>query len=171
MENNYMNTKELEYFKQCYKLAQKSLDPSTQNGVILVKNDIVIGEGYNKFPSGPYGEIANKEYVWNNREVKYKLVVHAETASILDAAKKGNSTSGATMYGCWVACLDCARDIIEAGISELVGHHHKYMDDRPDWNAGIEEAFNLLRAAGVKIRIVDGEIGASLRFAGKEITV
>lgn len=157
----------IDFLKEAYKEAQKSLDPSTQNGAILVKDNKIIGRGYNKFPEG----IENTEERWNDKVKKYKFVVHAETASILDAAKLGNSTKGATMYGCWVACPDCARDIIESGITELVGHQHSHMQDRPDWNIGIQEAFERLREAKIKITLVDGEIGTSLRFAGKNITV
>ncbi len=162
----FNNQKDIDYLREAYKIAQLSKDPSTQNGVIIVSDRLIIGSGYNKFPSG----VADDER-WNNKALKYKTVVHAETASILDAAKRGYSTSGTTMYGCWVACVDCARDIIEAGITEVVGHHHPAMDDRPDWNVGIQEAFSLLREAGVKVRTVDGTIGTALRFAGKESLV
>ena len=158
---------DLDYLKQAYAQAVKSQDPSTQNGVVLVKNNNIIGLGYNKFPY----DVVNTPERWNDKALKYKLVVHAETAAILDAARKGNSTQDAIMYGAWVACPDCARDIIEAGITELVGHHHPSMDDRPDWNIGIQAAFDLMREAGVKIRIVEGNIGAKIRFAGKEIEV
>jgi hypothetical protein len=41
------------------------------------------------------------------------------------------------------------------------------MDARPEWNKGIEEAFALLREAGVTVRTVNGQIGTALRFAGK----
>ena len=160
-------SQDITYLREAYKEALQSKDPSTQNGVILVKENQIIGRGYNKFPTG----VADTDERWNNKALKYKTVVHAETASILDAAKRGNSTAGATMYGCWVACVDCARDIIEAGITEVVGHHHPAMDDRPDWNVGIQEAFSLLREAGVKVRTVDGTIGTALRFAGKESLV
>ena len=158
---------DLEYLKLAYTQALNSKDPSTQNGVILVKNNEVIGLGYNKFPLG----VSDTEERWNDKQLKYKLVVHAETASILDAARKGNSTQGSIMYGAWVACPDCARDIIEAGITELVGHHHPAMDERPDWNKGITEAFELMREAGIKIRIIEGKIDQQLRFAGKLIEV
>jgi dCMP deaminase len=162
---------DLNFLAEAYQLALQSKDPSTQNGVILMKDGAIIGRGYNRFPKGQYGGVEDTSERWNDRDLKLKHVVHAETAAILDAAREGHSTKGSTMYGCWVACMDCARDIIEAGIVELVGHHHPAMDARPDWNKGIEEAFALLREAGVLVRTVEGEIGATLRFAGKTITV
>jgi len=71
--------------------------------------------------------------MWADRNIKLKRVAHAETAAILDAARAGEPTLNATMYGCWVACFECAKNIVEAGVRELVGHHHAAMDERPEW--------------------------------------
>lgn len=159
------------YIQVAYAHAMQSEDPSTQNGAILVKDGEIIGVGHNQFPKGINGIVKNTEERWNNKDQKYKLVVHAETAAILDAAKKGNSTEGSTMYGCWVSCLDCTRDIIHAGIKELVGHKHQYMTDRPDWNNKINESFKLCEEAGVNVRHIEGKMGFNIRFSGQKVDI
>jgi dCMP deaminase len=154
------------WLREAYAEAAKSLDPSTQNGAVLVLNGRCVGRGFNHFPRG----VDNDAMKWLDRDFKYAHVVHAETAAIMDAARQG-PTNGSVLYGCWVACMECAKDIIEAGVVELVGHHHQAMDERPDWVPGIERAFAMLRGAGVGVRIVEGDVGANLRFNGKAIEV
>lgn len=155
------------YLKLAYDKAVQSQDPSTQNGCVLMGRDNWTVTGINQFPIG----IKNTPERWNDKATKYKLVVHAETDSIMKAVRHGCATKNATLYGCWVCCLDCARDIIQSGITELVGHYHERMNDRPDWNAGIVEAFELLKEAGVKVRLCDVFLDKEIRFAGKLIRV
>jgi deoxycytidylate deaminase len=156
---------DLERLALAYTLAQLSEDPSTQNGAILLRDgDGVIGWGFNHLVEG-------SEPRWEDKTYKYAHVVHAETAAILNAATQGNATIGGRLFVCWGICLDCARDIVEAGIIEVVCHRHPAMLERPDWQPGIDRAMKLLKDAGVVVRMVEGDIGVTIRFNGKDIAI
>lgn len=100
----------IEAMELAYIAARNSKDPSSQTGAVLLGPDeSVIGVGFNDFPPG-----VDPQY-WDIREEKYKRVVHAEVAAIIDAAKGGNSTLGSTLVGPWMACSNCAKHIAQAG--------------------------------------------------------
>lgn len=104
-------------FRATYETALGSPDPSTQNGAILYDfNGVELGRGCNEFPWG-----VNPVH-WNDREAKYPRVVHAETAAILDAGRRGNSTVGTVLVCPWAACSNCAKHIAYAGVSVLYRH-------------------------------------------------
>lgn len=138
-----------------YKFAQEfSDDLSTNNGAVVVQHDNVIGWGCNRLPRG-----VNKTPERLARPKKYAFTEHAERSAIYCAAENGVSTIGATMYCPWFACADCARAIILAGISKVIGH--KQMFDRtPDhWKESIADGDVMLAEAGVKTAVYDGPIG------------
>ena len=180
-----MEQKEIDllYLKEAYKLAMKSHDPSTQNGAIIVNTNKwfsmspinVVAYDWNHFP---WGVIASPERL-NNREAKYPRIEHAERNVIYMAAKNGHKTEGKIMYVPWYACAECGRAIISAGISEVIGYAgpEKWWveqvessggDGKEDWAKSIDVAMSMLDEAGVKRRIVDGEIGGiEVLFRGK----
>ena len=98
--------------------AAGSHDMHTQNGAILVPRAAAyVCVGVNKVPAG----------IWASpdrlaRPAKYEYIEHAERMAIYQAARVGTPTRGATLYCPWFACMDCARAIIVAGITEVVGH-------------------------------------------------
>ena len=71
-----------------------SKDPSTKIGAIAVKDKRLVSTGYNGFPRG----IQDYDDRWNNREEKYKYVVHAEMNCIYNANYHNQSLKGSTMY-------------------------------------------------------------------------
>lgn len=168
------------YLRVAHQFAETSPDPSTQNGAILVQTDAegldhVIGGGCNEFPRGVLYNAERFE-----RPLKYSYIEHAERNSILDAARKGNCTDGATMYVLWAACADCARAIIQAGIKRVVTHAFYHTQDntsttggRKDWAASIDPAFTMLREAGVEIVFFDESLGSPVpvRFNGQPISL
>lgn len=101
--------------------AQASKDPSTKVGAVLVQpqSRLVVGLGYNGFARG----VLDTEERLNNRELKYKLVVHAEVNALIMAGEKAK---GATLY-VWPSfimppiCHDCCKTAIQFGIKEIVG--------------------------------------------------
>jgi len=94
-----------------------SKDRSTGTGAIIVDGfrDIV-SIGYNGFPRGCDDEVEER----HERPAKYMYTEHAERNAIYNCARKGVSTDGCTMYLMWYPCADCARAIIQSGISRLV---------------------------------------------------
>jgi len=111
-------------------IAQRSKDPSTQTGAIVVdKNNIVLGVGYNGWPRG----IKEGHFSWSNDcgpnkknilNTKYPYVVHAEVNAILNA---NQSVKGAKLYCLLFPCIECTKIIIQSGIKNIT-----YQDDRSD---------------------------------------
>jgi len=150
-----------ELLKIAYLEAQKSTNPSTQNGAILVdEEDKVILSSFNSFPDRV---VETKE-----RQVKplrYKFSVHAERNVLYRAARLGVKTEGFIMVCPWAACTDCAQAIIQAGIKKLVVHKQA-LDRSGSWKDDIDFAFKILREAGVEIIVYDGEIGVGKILRG-----
>lgn len=106
-----------------------------QVGALLVKDRMIISDGYNGTPCG-FENICEDE-AGNTKA----YVLHAEANAITKVAKSGNSSDGATMYVTTSPCLECAKLIIQAGIKRLV-----YSD-----NYRITDGTDLLEKAGVEV--------------------
>ena len=95
-------------------------------GCVIVKDNTIIGIGYNGMPSGWTNECEDKD---NKSKAE---VLHAETNAIAKVAKSTNSTDGATIFVTHAPCLDCAKLIYQSGINSVY-YRHSYRD-----NLGIE---------------------------------
>jgi dCMP deaminase len=112
-----MNWKE--YFRGIsHQVKLKSKDRYTQIGAVVVGSDNqIVSTGYNSFPRGIDDSIDERQ----ERPEKYYWFEHAERNSLYNAALIGVSTKGCTMYlTCGIPCSDCARGIINSGISKIV---------------------------------------------------
>ena len=140
-----------EYFMGVALLAAKrSKDPNTQVGACIVdENHVILTTGYNGFPQG----CSDDEFPWNREGeiTKYPFVVHAELNAILNAS--GKSLRGASLYVDLFPCNECAKAIIQSGISEIV-----YLSDKYAGTPGNEASKGMLAAAGVKLRKFEPEI-------------
>lgn len=134
-----------EYFMGVSLLAAKrSKDPNTQVGACIVdKNNIILSTGYNGFPYGCSDDV----YPWerDGDDTKYNYVVHAELNAILNA--RGKDLNGARLYVDLFPCNECAKAIIQSGISEIVYLYDKYAD-APATIASKK----MLASAGIKLR-------------------
>lgn len=152
--------------KLAYIIAQESLDPSTQVGAVIYKRWARdMPSGSNNFPDG----IEPLPERYQDRDTKLVYTEHAERSAIYNAAKIGFNTNGATLYCPWFACIDCARAIICAGISDVVGHKQA-LDKTPErWLSSVTIAHAMLKEAGVNLRWYDGKIGGDIavRFNGE----
>jgi dCMP deaminase len=93
-----------------------SKDPSTHVGAVIVRDDILLSQGWNGFPRG-----VSDDHRLHDREVKYALTVHAEMNAILNAGYVGVSLRGATLYVSGLpVCSDCAKGIIQTGIVRVI---------------------------------------------------
>jgi dCMP deaminase len=104
-------------------------------GALLVKNKMIISDGYNGTPSG-FENICEDEF-GNTKP----YVLHAEANTITKVAKSNNSSEGSTLYVTSSPCMECAKLIIQAGIRRVVFAEKYRKDD------GIE----LLKLAGIEI--------------------
>lgn len=150
--------------KKTYELATNSPDPSTQNGSLLaiVNHDFPDGGfalpetfSVNEFPRG----VAYTPERWE-RPRKYSVIEHAERNCIYAAARHGIKTADLTMVVPWAACADCARAIIQAGISRLVTHKQAADRSPQSWIESITIAFEMLEEAGVEVVTIDAVLGA-----------
>ena len=140
-----------EYFMGVALLAAKrSKDPNTQVGACIVdQNNVILTTGYNGFPQG----CSDDEFPWNRdgEVTKYPFVVHDDLNSILNAS--GKSLRGSKLYVDLFPCNECAKAIIQSGVSEIVYLSDKYAD-----TPGIKASKMMLTAAGVKLRKFEPEI-------------
>ncbi len=136
-----------EYFMGIALLASmRSKDPNTQVGACIVSEEnIILSTGYNGFPKG----CSDDEYPWEregaDNETKYPYVVHAELNAILNSG--GRSLKGARIYVALFPCNECAKAIIQSGISEIV-----YLSDKYAETDGVKASKAMLASAGVKLR-------------------
>ena len=98
--------------------ASWSKDPSTKIGAVCIgSKGQVLSTGYNGFPRGIDDSLTR----YYDRELKYKMVVHAEMNAIFNATYNGVSLDGSTMYVHGLpVCSDCAKGIIQVGVKRIV---------------------------------------------------
>ncbi len=117
-----LNKWDMRYLQLAEEVANWSKDPSTKIGAIAVgAKGQVLSQGYNGFPRG----IDDHVDLYKNRETKYKYVVHAEMNVIYNATYHGICLEGSTLYVTGLpVCSDCAKGIIQVGISRVVMKEH-----------------------------------------------
>lgn len=135
-----MNTEKQRKFDQRYLdmariWAQNSYCQRRQVGALVVKQGMIISDGYNGTPSG-FENICEDE-----TGVTKPYVLHAEANAITKLARSSNNSDGSTIYITASPCIECAKLIIQAGIKRVVyGEKYRLMD-------GIE----LLQRAGIEV--------------------
>jgi dCMP deaminase len=130
--------------------AELSSAKRLQVGCVVVKDNTIIGIGYNGMPSGWDNSCENViQHSDDTVELKTKPeVLHAETNAIAKIARSTNSTDGADMFITHAPCLDCAKLIHQAGIKKVYFGNH-YRD-----NIGVD----FLQQCGVVVTHVDQSI-------------
>lgn len=136
-----------DYFMSVALLSGKrSKDPNTQVGACIVnKNNVIESIGYNGLPKG----CSDDEFPWEKEgemlNTKYPFVVHAELNAILNA--KGKDLSGCKIYVALFPCNECAKAIIQSGISEVV-----YLSDKYSNTDSVKASKMMFKCAGVELR-------------------
>ncbi len=127
------------YLQMAAVWARNSYCKRRQVGALIVKDRMIISDGYNGTPSG-FENICEDE-----SGATKPYVLHAEANAITKVAKSGNSSDGATMYVTASPCMECAKLIIQAGIKRVV-----YKDEYR-----LTDGIDLLRKAGITVEKVD----------------
>ena len=110
-------------------------------GALLVKEQMIISDGYNGTPSG-FENVCEDE---NNVSKPY--VLHAEANALTKVARSNNSSDGATLYVTASPCIECAKLIIQSGIKRVVyGEMYRLTD-----------GLDLLQRAGIEIEYLPAE--------------
>ncbi|MBP5307420.1 MAG: dCMP deaminase family protein [Paludibacteraceae bacterium] len=126
---------DLRYMKMALIWAGNSYCKRRQVGALLVKDKMIISDGYNGTPSGFENNCEDED------NKSYAYVLHAEANAITKVARSTNNSEGATLYVTASPCIECAKLIIQAGIRRVVyGEQYRLLD-------GIE----LLRKADIEV--------------------
>ncbi len=130
---------DLRYLRMAQIWAENSYCKRRQVGAIVVKDNMIISDGYNGTPSG-FENCCEDE---NNVTMPY--VLHAEANAITKLARSSNNSEGATLYVTASPCIECAKLIIQAGIKRVVyGELYR-----------LEEGINLLKKAGIEVEYLN----------------
>lgn len=132
------------YLKMAKSWSELSHCERKKVGAIIVKNDMIISDGYNGTPSG-FDNCCE-----NSQGETHWYVLHAEANAILKVAKSTNNAHGATLYLTLSPCKDCSKLILQAGIKRVV-YAMNYKD-----TSGVD----FLKSAGIEveqINVTDGE--------------
>lgn len=127
------------YIEMAAVWAKNSYCKRRQVGALLVKDKMIISDGYNGTPSG-FENVCEDE-----NGVTKPYVLHAEANAISKVAQSGNSSQGATLYVTASPCIECAKLIIQSGIRRVV-----YRDEYR-----LTDGVDLLRRAGIEVEKVD----------------
>lgn len=127
------------YIRMASIWAENSYCIRRQVGALIVKEKMIISDGYNGTPSG-FENVCEDE-----NEVTKPYVLHAEANAITKIARSNNSSGGATMYVTASPCIECAKLIIQAGIKRVV-YSEKYR---------LEDGLELLKRAKIEVVYID----------------
>lgn len=139
MAENKQHCLDKRYMRMAVIWAENSYCKRRQVGALIVKDKMIISDGYNGTPVG-FENVCEDE-----DGITKPYVLHAEANAITKIACSGNSSEGATMYVTASPCIECAKLIIQAGIKRVV-YAEKYR---------LEDGLDLLRRAGVELVYVN----------------
>ena len=136
---------DLRYLRMARTWAENSYCKRRQVGALVVKDKMIISDGYNGTPSG-------FENVCEENNVTKPYVLHAEANAITKLARSSNNSEGSTLYVTASPCIECSKLIIQSGIKRVV-YAEKYR---------LTDGIDLLERAGVKVEYMNpDEMGSS----------
>lgn len=154
------------FMRHAYLIASKSKDTNTKIGAVLVRDNIIISEGYNGIPRG----VSDDVNVRDERPIKYFYYEHAERNAIYNCARNGVSTAGSTLYCVALPCADCCRGLLQSGVKSIVVH--KQWDDvginknNDKWKESSTHSSVMLFEAKTDFKVLDMELGVKTMING-----
>ena len=133
--NSKQSLLDYRYLRMARIWAENSYCRRRQVGALVVKDKMIISDGYNGTPSG-FGNVCEDE-----TGTTFPYVLHAEANAITKLARSSNNSDGATLYVTASPCIECAKLIIQSGIRRVV-YAEKYR---------LTDGVDLLEKAGVKV--------------------
>lgn len=140
-EKNKQAELDSRYIRMAQIWAENSYCKRRQVGAIVVKDKMIISDGYNGTPAG-FENICE-----DDEGLTKPYVLHAEANAITKIARSGNNSDGATLYVTSSPCIECAKLIIQAGIKRVV-YSEEYR---------LKDGIDLLRRAGIEVLLVEGK--------------
>ena len=146
MEKSFNSKWDLRYIVLARHISEWSKDPSTQTGAVIVApNGSIVSVGYNGFARG----VVDSPDRLNDRETKYKMIVHCERNAIIFAQR---SLLDCTLYTFpFMSCSPCAGMVIQSGIKRCVAP----LNDNPRWQADFCLTEQMFKEAGVELSLVE----------------
>ncbi|HIZ68969.1 MAG TPA: dCMP deaminase family protein [Candidatus Prevotella avicola] len=132
---------DLRYLRMARIWAENSYCQRRKVGALVVKDKMIISDGYNGTPSG-FENVCEDE-----DNVTKPYVLHAEANAITKLARSSNNSEGSTLYVTAAPCLECSKLIIQAGIKRVV-YAERYR---------LEDGVSLLRRAGIEVTYLNPE--------------
>ena len=129
---------DLRYLRMAKIWAENSYCKRRQVGALVVKDQMIISDGYNGTPSG-------FENVCEENDVILPYVLHAEANAITKLARSSNNSDGATLYVTDSPCIECSKLIIQAGIKRVVYSREYRLND----------GIRLLQQAGINVEYIN----------------
>lgn len=141
MSDNIDKQSELDkrYLRMAAVWAESSYCKRRQVGALIVKDKMIISDGYNGTPSG-FENVCE-----DDNDITKPYVIHAEANAITKVAASSNSSKGATIYVTTSPCIECAKLIIQSGIKRVV-YSQQYR---------ISDGCDLLERAGIELEFID----------------
>lgn len=134
-KNEKQHKLDLRYMRMATIWAENSYCQRRKVGALIVKNKMIISDGYNGTPAG-FENVCE-----DNHNLTIPYVLHAEANAITKIARSNNNSEGATLYVTASPCIECAKLIIQAGIKRVV-YAEKYR---------LEDGLELLRRANIEL--------------------
>ena len=122
-----------------------SKDPGTKVGCVLVRDKRILATGYNGFPAN----LSDSLHLYNRREYKLAITVHAECNALFNAAKNGVDVSGCTAYVTFHPCSQCAAALIQSGVKLVICPDPSL--GPPRWREAFKVGGDILVEAGLTI--------------------
>lgn len=135
---------DIRYLRMAKIWAENSYCKRRQVGALVVKDQMIISDGYNGTPSG-FNNVCEE----NNVTLPY--VLHAEANAITKLARSSNNSDGATLYVTDAPCIECSKLIIQAGIKRVVYARNYRLDD----------GIRLLKQANIEVEYKNTEDNVS----------
>jgi dCMP deaminase len=166
------NNWDIFFMKMVYLIADKSKDPSSKIGALIINdNNQIVKIGYNGFPVNVNDSILTRY----QRPEKYQYTAHAEANAIFFAARDGVKTENCKIYTNMLCCIECAKAVIQSGIKKVVYHKQYYdiwmNDNRAQWNGHDAITRTLFQESGVQIQELDCVCNTSCIMNGRVIQI
>lgn len=130
-----------------------SKDPSRKIGAVAVgSKGQILSQGYNGFPRGIDDSIER----YNDKETKYRYVVHAEMNVVYNATYNGISLDGATLYVTGLpVCSECAKGIIQTGVKRVVMRSTDVSEKSEKWFVSFATTAKMFNEAGIEWELTE----------------
>jgi cytidine/deoxycytidylate deaminase family protein len=139
--DNKQTVLDLRYLRMARIWAENSYCVRRKVGALVVKDKMIISDGYNGTPSG-FENVCEDDH-----NVTKPYVLHAEANAITKLARSSNNSDGSTLYVTAAPCIECSKLIIQSGIKRVV-YGEKYR---------LEEGIELLRKANIEVIYLNPE--------------